>query len=139
MLKSKEIRKFSRQMKKKPTKSELAFRKYLVSLGVDIKQQMILGFYILDFVIPSKMLIIEIDGKSHNESVVYDFLRDEFCRKCGFVVLRIPNEAVAKTSLTAIFSFLPDKTEKEFRSALGKANAQRGNRITKLKKNGLWT
>lgn len=48
-------------------------------------------YYIFDFMIPEKMLIVEIDGGSHEERTVKDAKRDKFCNECGFRVVRIPS------------------------------------------------
>jgi very-short-patch-repair endonuclease len=45
--------------------------------------------FISDFVIPSKSLVIEIDGLTHEASVEDDEARDLFFKACGFEVLRL--------------------------------------------------
>jgi len=86
---------------------------------------MILGFYILDFVLPLKMLNIEIDGGCHQLAQRYDRSRDGFVKKCGLKVMRIKNEDVETFDITQLLN-IQDRTIKEFRSALGKGNAYRG-------------
>ena len=124
---AKELKKFQAGMKRKPTKHEKALAEILGSTGFLFKQQMILGFYILDFVIPDKMLAIEVDGSSHKGQKDYDIMRDDFIRKCGFSILHITNEEISDTGrqwdYVSMFHKFPDYTESTFRSALGKANA----------------
>lgn len=119
-------------MKRCPTPSERAFRDRLEAAGITFKTQMILGSFILDFVIPDKMLVIEIDGSVHNEQRSYDAFRDRFIRKCGFKVVRVSNEAVATWDLGWVVS-LKTFPERVFRSGLGKANSLRSEAIIQLR------
>lgn len=112
-------------MRSRPTASEDIFRKRLVDANLDFKFQMILGFYILDFVIPEKLLCIEIDGSSHDDRKGYDAFRDGFIRECGFEVLRIQNEDVETYDLALIES-LPSFHPYRFRSVLSRANSKKG-------------
>lgn len=134
MKSSKEIRKFQGEMRRKPTWGEAVFNKLLGTTGVSFKKQVIIGLFIADFVIPSKMIIFEIDGSSHKTKELYDANRDSFLRKCGFQVFHIPNIAISDFRVGAFLKNFPDKELKVFRSALGKANAYRGNAIQKARK-----
>lgn len=122
MRKSEELRKFQWAMKRRPTKHELIFMDKLLDEGVEFKSQMILGFYILDFVIPDRMIIFEIDGETHNKR--YDERRDEFCKECGFVVIRIKNKDTQDYDLS-ILDIMPEVPLYVFRSGLSKANSLR--------------
>lgn len=53
------------------------------------------GFYILDFIIPSKLLVVELDGNEHEDNKIYDARRDKFCNDCGLKVLRLKNNQAA--------------------------------------------
>lgn len=123
---SKELKKFQAEMRKKPTRAEKIFAEILKRCGVDFKQQMILGFFILDFVIPAKMLVFEIDGRSHIKKREYDRMRDNFIRKCGFSVIHVQNKKVGTFSIYHVIESFTDKSTKSFRSALAKANSLRG-------------
>ena len=76
-------------MQKAPTRSEAVALEVLSAGKWKVECQSVFGFYILDFVLPEKMLCIEIDGSSHNEKAVYDWKRDNFVKKCGLRVLRL--------------------------------------------------
>lgn len=131
-----ELRIFKGRMKRNPTKSEFIFRKRLEELGIDFKTQLVCGFYIVDFVIPERMLCIEIDGYSHKDTVEYDERRDDFLRKVGFSVVRIMNEDAKTIDLGFIEKYnkqLPYK----FRSALSKGNVERGRTIESMRKRGI--
>lgn len=127
----KEKRQFKRQMRRNPTVAELVFKNRLDDLKVTYKHQMVLGWYIPDFVLPQHMIIFELDGDSHKGKEWYDSKRDEFIEKCGFKVIRLKNKEASSFNL----EFLAEvwsHPESVFRSALGKANSMMGH--TKLKK-----
>jgi len=65
-------------------------------LGVKFRRQHSIGFYIADFYCPSKKLIIEIDGSSHNneEQKLYDKDRTEFLLATGTRVIRFTNNQI---------------------------------------------
>ena len=46
----------------------------------DFDRQKIIGNYIVDFYCTNCHTVIEVDGKSHDDSVEYDKERDAFCR-----------------------------------------------------------
>jgi len=130
-----ELKKYQRRMLANPTPAERIIAEKLQTAGFDFKQQMILGFYILDFVIPKKMLVIEVDGKNHEErkQIEYDVKKDNFIKECGFSILRIRNEYAEGFDIEVIKN-MKNRTTKEFRSSLGKANALRSKAIQKTKK-----
>lgn len=92
----KELYDYARNMALKPSVSEQVALE-LVQLQfvheVDFKFQEVFGCYILDFVIPSKMLVIELDGREHNtcKHKHSDAVRDRICKHYGLRVLRIKN------------------------------------------------
>lgn len=92
----------SRQLKKKATKSELMFRGRLINSGIAFQFQLVIGFYITDFFIHKKALIIELDGGVHNDQKEYDARRDQWLSKFGFTIWRIKNEDAATFDLTKI-------------------------------------
>lgn len=101
----------------------------------DFKRQVIIGTFIVDFILLPKMLIIESDGLIHENQKNYDTFRDKLLKKWGFTVLRIKTENV-KNVLKLIETY-PDIENyvKLFRSGLGKANAYRSKVIQKQKLN----
>lgn len=121
-------------MQVKKTESEFYFFNNIKQL-VEIKDQVILGFYILDFVIPAKLLVIEIDGSSHKGREEYDEKRSDFIRKCGLKIVRYKNEYVINNIQKIIKEIIqyPNILDslRLFRRALGKANAYRSIAIQK--------
>ena len=60
--------------------------------GIKFTRQEPIGNYIADFACRSSKLIIEIDGPSHDDTVVYDQRRTEFLQSVGYRVIRFRNE-----------------------------------------------
>ena len=71
---------------------------FLKRLPVQAHRQYNIGNYIVDFYIPKKQLVIEIDGIQHltKENQEKDRARDEFLKKEGLAVLRFSNESIRK-------------------------------------------
>jgi len=123
MLTAKELRSKQRIHRRHPTEAERIFRDRLAAAGVDFKFQMIAGFFILEFVIPHKVLAIEIIGEA-----CHDQMRDDFLRRSGFHVIHVHSDEVSDWPLDAL-SCYPDRSPSEFRSALGRASANKGAQI----------
>lgn len=66
---------------------------FLKELPVTVKRQQVIENYIVDFHIPSRHIIIELDGSQHYEGEVQqkDRIRDQFFKDNGFMVLRYSN------------------------------------------------
>lgn len=118
-------------MRSRPTNPEKVFELRLIGARFEFKRQMILGFYIIDFVLPEQMICFEIDGENHKQRVKYDEARDRFINHSGFRMIRVRNEEAATYPLYFIHS-LPAYPSSTFRSALAKANIEKA-----LAKSGL--
>lgn len=62
--------------------------------NLDFDRQRIIGNYIVDFLCYQKMLVIEIDGSSHDNKVDYDKVREEYLKNLGLQVLRFTDKDV---------------------------------------------
>ena len=82
----------SKDMRKIVVGTEYVFLNKLKSAGLRFIHQEVIGFYIVDFVIPSKFLIIELDGYQHIDNKEYDQRRDNYLKSKGFSMLRISNK-----------------------------------------------
>ena len=84
----------AKEMRGVPTEAEKLLWKYLRAnqLGVKFRRQHPLGDYIADFVCLEKRLVIELDGKSHEETAEHDKFRDVLLSKLGFRTVRFTNE-----------------------------------------------
>ncbi|MEM6347790.1 MAG: DUF559 domain-containing protein [Bacteroidota bacterium] len=82
------------------TKAEASLWKYVLRAkllgGYSFKRQRPVLEYIADFFCEDLMLIIEIDGSSHDIPEVFenDLIRAEVLQKAGFTILRFSNEEV---------------------------------------------
>lgn len=102
---SKRIAKYAKAMRKTTTTFHERVTRYILrdicsSENITLKNQKIFynvykhKWYIVDFYIPELKLIIEIDGKSHLETVVYDDIRTTFLESIGNKVVRFWNDEV---------------------------------------------
>ena len=125
MLKPDELYQKADEMRASPTHAESHFAKRLTKARLQFESQRVVGFYIADFVIPSKMLIIEVDGPihSHRASQLYDKQRTRFLKKVGFHVLRLQNRQVGSYPIENIID-RSDRPEQVFIDALAKAQRQ---------------
>ena len=69
---------------------------FLKKLPLTVNRQKNIGNYIVDFLISSKMIIIEIDGVQHTlpENEEADIKRDKELQKLGFKILRYTNKDI---------------------------------------------
>lgn len=84
----------AREMRGSPTEAELLLWHYLRAnqLGVKFRRLHPVGDYIADFVCLEKHLVVELDGKCHEQNVEHDSLRDEYLSKLGYKTIRFKNE-----------------------------------------------
>src|SRR5436305_692890 len=113
MKSSEQLRSFRHQLRaeNRATKYESLVRQMLNDRMIEYKFQIITGFYIVDFVIVGKNLILEIDGKYHQTDYQqqYDFRRDKFLTQAGFRVARLKNEEIDRLDyLLDTYSDIPD-------------------------------
>ncbi len=52
------------------------------------------GFFIVDFLVTERKLVIELDGSVHINQVRYDQARDALLRHLGYTVIRFTNAEV---------------------------------------------
>lgn len=66
---------------------------FLSSLPVTVCRQKIIGNYIVDFLIPSAKLIIEVDGSQHysEKGMESDSARDAYLQSEGYTIARYSN------------------------------------------------
>ena len=84
----------AKEMRGVPTEAEKLLWEYLRAnqLGVKFRRQHPLGDYIADFACLEKHLVIELDGKSHEETAEHDSLRDDTLALLGYKTIRFTNE-----------------------------------------------
>jgi very-short-patch-repair endonuclease len=93
-----------RALRRNATPQEARMWEYLRNkqLGYKFRRQHSIGVYITDFYCPEKELVIELDGKFHEETKEYDLERDYSLQKEGLYVLRIANAAVDRDIFAVI-------------------------------------
>ena len=74
---------------------------------IDFDRQRIIGNYIVDFYVKTLGLVIEIDGSSHDEKLVYDAMRQKFLESLGLKFFRISDFDV-KNNLSLVMKDLED-------------------------------
>ncbi len=62
--------------------------------GFKFKRQVPIDRYFVDFLCSERRLVIELDGKVHEEREIYDAESTEVLEACGFHVMRFPNDRV---------------------------------------------
>lgn len=117
-------------MRKNPTFHEKKFAERMENEGLFFKSQVIIGNYIVDFLIGKT--IVEIDGYSHFEAeqAAYDVQRTNYLESKGYNVIRVRNESVVSFDMSKLkekrkHSY--DAAEKAFledRAKRGKIKAQ---------------
>ena len=91
------VRSLAKTMRRRMTRQEYRlYSGFLSSLPVTVCRQKVIGKYIVDFLIPSAMLVIEVDGAQHysEKGLENDRQRDAFLRSEGYSVLRYSNSDI---------------------------------------------
>lgn len=89
----------ARTLRKNMTREEKhLYYDFLKLLPYTVKRQHNIENYIVDFYIPEKKIVIEVDGRQHScpENLKEDAIRDEALAVWGIKVLRYSNESVRK-------------------------------------------
>jgi len=87
----------ARQMRKAQTPSEQKLWLHLRNSqleGYKFRRQTVMESFICDFFCPSKGLIVEVDGETHDATA--DARRDDYLAERGFTTLRFTNAEVGK-------------------------------------------
>ncbi len=92
----------AKQLRNNLTKAEACLWKYVLSAkqlrGYQFRRQRPVLHYIADFLCKELMLIVEVDGVTHDNEVAFrkDKLRENELTKVGFKVVRFTDEEVLK-------------------------------------------
>ena len=63
-------------------------------LDLRFRRQLPIGIFIADFACPERMVVIEVDGGVHEETVERDLERTKWLASRAYRVLRVPNSQV---------------------------------------------
>lgn len=91
---SAEMRQKARSLRNHATRAETLLwyeLRDLKSQGIKFRRQCPIGPYIVDFFCPAALLVVEVDGDSHEreEGKRHDANRDAYLRSLGYEVLRV--------------------------------------------------
>ena len=89
----------AKTMRRRMTKYEYRlYADFLSTLPMTVCRQKIIGNYIVDFLIPSAKLIIEVDGSQHysEKGMESDSARDSFLQSEGYTVARYSNLDISR-------------------------------------------
>lgn len=122
--KKKQLKHRAKQLQRKPTPAEYQFHYRLMKAKIGHRLNAVVGLYIVDFLFPKKLLIIEVDGERHLDPEVEkkDKARDGWLKAAGFTIWRIDNYFVDSFDLTHITS-RDDRSVKEVGTTMGKVGA----------------
>lgn len=98
MTEFKELLEYSQINKNKDVKGENIFRHLLMAYKIKYQRQVIIGRFIVDFLLGDRNLIIEIDGEYHCNKKEYDEYRENWLKKKGFQILRFTDNQVINNS-----------------------------------------
>lgn len=118
-------------MRKNPTTAEKALGEMLSRYydKSELKQQPIVGFYLPDFLLVPKLLVIEVDGSFHDKRQDYDLRRTKWLESLGLNVIRFTNDQVEEDIDAVIEEILAVPNQefsgKRLRSILADANVAR--------------
>lgn len=110
----------AKEMRNNPTEAESVLWECLKSkkLGYKFRRQHLIDDFIADFVCLSKKLIIEVDGKIHENKVEKDENRTSILNELGYKVIRFTNEEVIG-SIDEVLNTISDCLEKSDIPPLG--------------------
>ncbi|HDY88835.1 MAG TPA: DUF559 domain-containing protein [bacterium] len=122
----KKITGYAKENRKKLTPAEKQLKKLLLKWHIKFRTQRMMDFYIVDFLIPERWLIVEVDGEYHNNPKQrnYDKRRNIYLREKGFTVLRFWNKKVFEQPeliKQSILNILPKPAPKKWQDLYGKA------------------
>jgi very-short-patch-repair endonuclease len=116
--------KYAKRMRTNPTSGELVMLGRLEMSRIKFKFQAEVGCYIVDFLIPKKLIVIEVDGKYHEQesAIAYDAKRQKYLERMGLKVLRCKNEEASTFDLPAVV-LIPDASPQDVGRVMGKSGA----------------
>ena len=117
---NKNLQPYANRLRKEMTKAEACMWKYVLRAGkmkgFQFSQRPVLN-YIADFMCKELMLVIEVDGITHQweEVIKNDDMRQKALEAAGFTVLRFTDDEVLK-NIQSVHVYLQDWIEKKIES-----------------------
>lgn len=113
---------YCRQNRRKPTPAELHLKKELQRKGIIFRSQRPIDYYIVDFLIFMKAIVIEVDGGYHftQEQRIKDQVRQRYIENKGFEVIRVTNKQVFDNDLEYMYSRIRTKPDINYKKMVMK-------------------
>ena len=89
------------------TEAERLTGTILHALTIPARRQVVIGRYIVDYLLLQQSAIIEVDGPIHADQVEYDRRRDRWLSSYGWRVIRVPNEQVSHARIRVALQDVP--------------------------------
>lgn len=109
---------YCRQNRRKPTPSELHLKKEFQRKGIRFRSQRPIDYYIVDFLIYMKAIVIEVDGGYHftPEQRTKDQVRQRYIESKGFEVIRVTNKQVFDNDLEYMYQRIRTKPDINYKA-----------------------
>ena len=118
---NKNLQPYANRLRKEMTKAEACLWKYVLRAGklkgFQFRRQRPVLNYIADFMCKELMLVIEVDGITHQweETIRKDEFRQRALEAAGFTVLRFSDEEVLN-NIQVVYNYLEDWIERKINS-----------------------
>lgn len=117
------------KMKSSPTPAEHQVFHALHYLHIPFMHQVVIGRFIVDFLLINRNLVLEIDGSSHDKKQKYDRSRDAFLTRLGWEVVHVKNELATVEWLRTMLSGVSIVEQREIIQRLSDARAIERDRV----------
>lgn len=113
----KELKIFRREQNS--TNAEKHFKWALKKVGIKFKKNLPLDRFVIDFWFADRLLVVEIDGSSHDNKKEYDDYRQKRIEEYGLKVLRFTNDMIFKDIWFCVEQVLHEpKSELKYKESL---------------------
>lgn len=109
---------YCRQNRRKPTPAELHLKKEFQRKGIRFRSQRPIDYYIVDFLIFMKAIVIEVDGGYHftPEQRIKDQVRQRYIESKGFEVIRVTNKQVFDNDMEYMYQRIRTKPDINYKA-----------------------
>lgn len=90
------------ELRENPTAAELALGNKLSERPENWFAQVVIRGFIVDFYCPQALLVVEVDGSSHDNQQAWDTMRDEALAELGIKTIRFANDRVHEDLLGVV-------------------------------------
>lgn len=108
-------------MLKHPTKAEKELYKWLALNRVFFKKQCIIKGYIVDAYLPREKIVIEVDGRHHNQQLKqmqWDGNRDTVLKRVGYKTIRLRNTTILNNPAETVTKLIKENKIRSIRDKI---------------------